>query len=86
MKVFGIKCLKCGEIIYSRARHDFHWCHCGACAIDGGQEDYIRIIGDQENWEKVSDITISAKNPETLYKDWNLGKNKYGWIKPESHK
>jgi len=40
-----IKCLKCGDIIESKHRHDFVSCSCGTCAVDGGDE-YLRIIGD----------------------------------------
>jgi len=40
-----IKCLKCNSIIESKHRHDFVWCSCGSCAVDGGDE-YLRIVGD----------------------------------------
>ena len=36
-----IKCKKCGDIIESMNRHDFKWCSCGECAVDGGH-DYLR--------------------------------------------
>ena len=26
MKISAIKCKKCGDIIYSRTLHDFHYC------------------------------------------------------------
>lgn len=81
MKVFGIKCKKCGDFIYSRAVHDFHSCTCEACSIDGGQNDYFRIIGARDDWEIVKEVEIKAKDKKELYEDWNKGKNKYGWIK-----
>ena len=34
-------CGKCGEVLLSEYRHDFHYCHCGYTFIDGGR-DYIR--------------------------------------------
>ena len=40
-----VKCLKCNDIIESKHRHDFVWCSCGSCAVDGGDE-YLRIVGD----------------------------------------
>lgn len=40
-----IKCLKCNDIIESLSVHDFKYCKCGACSIDGGNE-YTRIGGD----------------------------------------
>jgi hypothetical protein len=30
------KCLKCGEIIISKNRHDYSKCKCGNLAVDGG--------------------------------------------------
>ena len=35
------KCLKCGETIESKHRHDFVSCSCGNLFVDGGK-DYIR--------------------------------------------
>ena len=36
-----IKCKRCGDIIESTHRHDFKWCSCGQCAVDGGH-DYLK--------------------------------------------
>jgi hypothetical protein len=52
MKVNAIRCKNCNTIIYSRAEHDFHWCPCGRCAVDGGF-DYFKIVGNREDWEVV---------------------------------
>lgn len=49
----AIRCNICGEEIESRSRHDFVWCSCKACAIDGGY-DYLRRIGDYKNWTELS--------------------------------
>ena len=81
MKVFGIKCNKCGDFIYSRTIHDFHYCTCESCAIDGGQEDYYKIIGNKDDWEIVKDVEIEAKDLTELYNDWNYRTNNYGIIK-----
>lgn len=43
-----IKCKLCNDVIESEYRHDFKWCRCGSCAIDGGLA-YQRILGDLEN-------------------------------------
>ena len=40
-----IKCLKCNDIIESLSVHDFKYCKCGACSIDGGNQ-YTRVGGD----------------------------------------
>ena len=50
-----IRCKKCGDIIESTEQHDFKWCSCQACAVDGGH-DYLRRIGNQEDWEEMSEI------------------------------
>ena len=36
-----IKCLDCGDEIYSAHRHDFKYCTCGNVFVDGGM-DYLR--------------------------------------------
>ena len=81
MKVNAIKCKNCNTIIYSRAKHDFHWCPCGKCAVDGGF-DYFKIVGNREDWE-MTELNVledhtdgEAKN--ILYNDWNLNENKFG--------
>ena len=43
MKVQAIVCPKCGDTLFSRARHDFRYCSCGEVAVDGGF-DYVRIV------------------------------------------
>ena len=37
----GLKCLQCGNRIFSDYRHDFKVCKCGAIFVDGGY-DYFR--------------------------------------------
>lgn len=49
-----IRCKKCGEIIESFSRHDFKWCSCGTCAVDGGH-DYLRRCGNFDDWEDLSE-------------------------------
>ena len=49
---------KCGEVIESKSVHDFKFCSCGACAVDGGHE-YLRRCGELEDWEEL------AENEET---------------------
>lgn len=82
MKVTAVICPKCKEKIYSRARHDMHWCHCGNTAVDGGLE-YVRITA-KENLEDVVTEVIDVKaSSKKLYDDYNLNINKFGWIKNE---
>ena len=50
-----IKCQKCGDIIESTSVHDFKFCSCRACAVDGGME-YLRRVGEHEDWEELSEF------------------------------
>ena len=71
-----IKCKKCGDIIESITTHDFKWCSCGACAVDGGH-DYLRRVGNQEDWEEKSITTQKADNiVDDLAKEILFKKNK----------
>ena len=61
-----VKCLKCNDIIESLNQHDFKYCKCNACSIDGGTH-YTRIGGDpqyiniiyEDGTEKLLDTTSS---------------------------
>jgi len=57
MKVKAIRCLDCGETVWSRHRHDLRFCSCGKCGIDGGR-DYTRTLGVGE----VVEINVESKN------------------------
>ena len=37
----AIQCRHCGDIIESYSVHDFKYCSCRSCAVDGGHE-YLR--------------------------------------------
>lgn len=39
-----IQCNICADIIESTYTHDFKWCSCKNCAVDGGK-DYFRRLG-----------------------------------------
>ena len=51
-EVYGLRCKKCTDTIYSRHRHDFRYCKCKAIAIDGGR-DYIRMVGESNDMEPI---------------------------------
>lgn len=40
----AVRCLKCGDVIESKYRHDFVSCSCGQTFVDGGL-DYCRVGG-----------------------------------------
>ena len=50
----AIRCKKCGDIIESKSVHDFKFCSCGSCAVDGG-DDYLRRCGNLGDWEEMSE-------------------------------
>jgi len=39
-----IQCNKCKDVLVSEYRHDFKFCSCGSCAVDGGK-DYAKRLG-----------------------------------------
>ena len=56
-----IKCKKCGDIIESKSTNDYKGCPCGVVAIDGGK-DYLKRIGNEEDYEELSIIkNVSCK-------------------------
>ena len=58
----AVICNKCDDFIFSKSRHDFVTCKCGAISVDGGQ-DYLRRVGD------LSAATdMSWELPEELYR------------------
>jgi len=77
MKRLAIYCLKCKDVVYSRSRHDFRFCSCKECAIDGG-EDYTKTSGNCEIFELEIDAT-----QEDLEYDYSKRRKrpKYGLIK-----
>lgn len=58
-----IQCKHCGEIIESKNIHNFVWCKCGSCAVDGRyyhlsrsyknnkEEDFIELSEVEEDNE-----------------------------------
>jgi len=83
MKINAIKCDQCGDIVFSRARHDMRGCSCGEVAIDGGF-DYNKICFRTSSPQRV-EIEVNATKKE-LYDDWNNNKEKYGLIKDPNFK
>lgn len=87
LSITGIRCNNCGDVIYSRAHHDFHGCSCKGdkerVCIDGGFE-YVKVNGEPDDYEFVK-FDLQATKKE-LYEDWNFGKNKFGKIPPEDQK
>ena len=81
MKVSAVRCRGCGDTIYSRARHDFHWCSCESVAVDGGFE-YLKLSAKTEADFEHLQIEVDATKRQ-LFDDWNSSADKFGVIKPE---
>ena len=79
LTVRAIKCSSCGDVIYSRAHHDFHSCTCGAINVDGGFE-YMRYSWDNKVSQPIPfTLEVDATKKE-LYDDWNKHIDSYGVI------
>ena len=50
----AIKCNMCGDEIESRHTHDFVWCSCGMCAVDGGHEYLRRLFKEEGCYTDIS--------------------------------
>jgi hypothetical protein len=81
MKVNGIQCPNCKDIIYSRAGHDFRYCTCGECFVDGGQGEYGGRVGFTTKKPLNVEIELPAITDKYQLKaDWGSSKNQYGLI------
>lgn len=79
IKVTGVTCNNCKQVIYSRAHHDYRHCKCGHTSVDGGFE-YIRYGWETETGKPEQvEIEVDATKKE-LYDDWNRSIDKYGRI------
>jgi hypothetical protein len=79
----AVTCLGCGDFIFSKHRHDFVTCTCGAISVDGGQE-YLRRVGSAVTRGTYTDM--SWELPDELYNACaevvedaiNTNRNKFG--------
>ena len=77
-----IKCLHCGESIYSAHRHDFVTCTCGSVSVDGGM-NYFRRAGDRTlmlNQSIVMDKSLLDKLIVDLDEATRTGRNSLGLV------
>ena len=59
----AIRCKHCGDIIESTSCHNFKYCSCRHCAVDGGL-DYLRRGGgpdDQEDLSEFKEVELTPK-------------------------
>ena len=71
------KCLKCGDKIVSKHRHDYVTCSCGNVSVDGGLDYCRRSFKEMDTWIDTSiweDDTSKQSYEETIEGDVNNGK------------
>lgn len=49
------KCKLCNDIIESFHRYDYVTCKCGEISVDGGQDSFICIYKNKENFLRIDD-------------------------------
>ena len=64
-----IRCKKCGDVIESFSVHDFVWCSCGSCAVDGGHAYLKRAwdgkVSDQNDiFEEMSEVVYGNETKQ----------------------
>lgn len=65
----ALKCLKCGDVIESKDRHDYVTCSCGNVSVDGGLDYLRRSFIEADSWEDLSeyeDIEEDKEDGKTL--------------------
>ena len=80
MKINAVKCSKCGDTIFSRARHDMRECSCGSLSIDGGF-DYCKVNFNPDVPHESVTLDLDIEKKE-LYNDYNFGIDNFGLIGP----
>ena len=65
------QCLRCGDIIESKHRHDFVWCSCrdadgepSGIAVDGGRDYLRRVVTDKALLKDLSEEEIYFEEGE----------------------
>jgi hypothetical protein len=75
--VQGIQCPRCSEKLWSKWQHDFHYCGCGYCFVDGGRA-YLRYgWGVRPEYEDEKKQTISKEEWARVEKE---NEKKYGGL------
>lgn len=97
IKMGAIKCLLCGDTVYSRTNHDFKRCYCGNVFMDGGpvfrnneSNGHYRcgakILDKSEDTFIKLDVNATdlEKVGKILFDDWNNEENEFGLMRDES--
>ena len=69
MKIFrnAIRCNLCGDEIESKSRHDFVWCSCHSCAVDGGKDYLRRCFVEKGCFTDLSEVEPEEGDPELAF-------------------
>lgn len=59
----AIQCKHCGDVIESYSVHDFKYCSCESCAVDGGHE-YLRRCFKNSPEEDIIELSECAQDGE----------------------
>lgn len=73
--VYGVRCPRCWDNIYSLSRHHMKYCFCGYCYVDGGM-DYVRcgwgggpeFPGDEKKYGSPVTVQFDQETGESA--DW----------------
>jgi len=71
MKTHGIKCPKCKDVIFSRAKHDLHYCTCGKVFVNGGFVKFVYGC-DSDIFDEIEKVEIDIGDDIMEYNLTNL--------------
>lgn len=81
--VDAAECLLCGDILFSRCRHDMRSCSCENTTVDGGLTMFK--FAWQVRKPKTYKLSI-IQNKHELYDDWNTSTNRFGLVTLKEYK
>ncbi len=79
MEIQAIKCLICGDIIYSRCAWDMRSCSCGYAGVVGYY--YTVLVIPDPHIKKITLQLPPNITHQTLLDDWQYKNHKFGHIK-----
>lgn len=63
----AIKCNSCNDIIESTHRHDFKWCSCNSCAVDGGLAYQKRCAKAEDSYTEMCEYREATREEKEQY-------------------
>lgn len=68
----AIKCNSCGDEIESTHRHDFKWCSCKSCAVDGGLAYQKRCAKSEDSYTDISEYREATREEKENFIKENI--------------